>query len=217
MSIKRTRFTLIELLVVIAIIAILAAMLLPALSAAKAQAKTIDCKNRLKQIGLAEISYSTDYNGYITLSWKTTTFYTWMSFVTPYLNKAQILICPSELPSTRIESGPSSNYYQCYGGNRQETAFKVSHGDYMSSRVETLKNTTILIADTLSSKTGAFTQYYLFREDTQFWESSAISTRHNNMANTVFVDGRVESANPARLKEFGISQYYDRSYVIKTQ
>ncbi len=59
-------FTLIELLVVIAIIAILAAMLLPALSAARARAQTTNCTGNLKQLGLIQFSYVDISNGYLT-------------------------------------------------------------------------------------------------------------------------------------------------------
>jgi prepilin-type N-terminal cleavage/methylation domain-containing protein/prepilin-type processing-associated H-X9-DG protein len=62
---NRVGFTLIELLVVIAIIAILAALILPALSKSREQARGIFCLNNTKQLTLGWLLYANDHNDYL--------------------------------------------------------------------------------------------------------------------------------------------------------
>jgi prepilin-type N-terminal cleavage/methylation domain-containing protein len=59
---EKTAFTLIELLVVVAIIALLISILLPSMSRAKEQSKTVKCMSNLRQIGFAMHGYFYETN-----------------------------------------------------------------------------------------------------------------------------------------------------------
>ncbi|BCM93755.1 hypothetical protein IAD21_05646 [Abditibacteriota bacterium] len=110
-------FTLIELLVVIAIIAILAAILFPVFARARENARKASCMSNLKQIGLAFMQYTQDYDEYYPLTFHRTgadannyqynnneTGWAWD--IQPYVKSTQIFKCPSDTVPGTWPSGP---------------------------------------------------------------------------------------------------------------
>jgi prepilin-type N-terminal cleavage/methylation domain-containing protein len=98
---RRSGFTLIELLVVIAIIAILIALLLPAVQQAREAARRTQCRNNLKQLGIAMHNYHDNFNTFPqahaqiqaripTASWEGRGF---LVALLPYIDQARCSTC----------------------------------------------------------------------------------------------------------------------------
>jgi len=191
---QRRGFTLIELLVVIAIIAILAAILFPVFAKAREKARQSSCQSNLKQIGLALIQYAQDYDE------------TWPAYnisnlgilnvCSPYIKNSQVFICPSSNDYTY-----GVNYTGIFTANVMTLA-RIQYPAQCITVVDNGKGRALL-ADPwvrFPPLTGNNATLGHAPDDWAWPDGAAVPTsgtlyvdtanpRHNEGANTVFVDG----------------------------
>jgi len=151
---KHRGFTLIELLVVIAIIAILIALLLPAVQQAREAARRTQCKNNMKQIGLALHNYESAYNvfppGWVLAGSPVSNNFGWAVFILPQMEQNNVYSALNFLvaySTTDTNLTNAQTNYCCASDNGSGSVGGVSRANYagviMATYTNPVTNTTI--------------------------------------------------------------------------
>ncbi len=201
---QRTGFTLIELLVVIAIIAILAAILFPVFQKVRENARRTACLSNEKQLGLAFVQYSQDYDELMPSAVKGATganllggwmFYSVFGGTTagafdptqgsiyPYVKSKGVYVCPDD--STGQTAGDTYALSSCIDQFTM-VGIPLAPGKGLA-QFDNPSGTLLLTEEGSGGGAAATTNdaYFLFGTD-------SVSLRHTGGVNMLYVDGHAK-------------------------
>jgi len=199
---QRGAFTLIELLVVISIIALLAALLLPALSRAKAAGLSAACKSNLHQIGIGLSLYTSQNRQYPPWQPFNNQPGNWDYTLLPFTGRnVRLFLCPARKPSSVWTNltAPNPTYgYNALGTGQHEKPLGLTGSLDNTSWTGLLEARVVAAADMIA--VGDYPEGRFANVGGQDGDITGaldeqddyIANRHNGGANVAFCEAHVE-------------------------